>query len=48
MDKLTTQQRHNNMAAIRSKDTKPEIFDDLPFTIENSDCCKIQKTNREF
>lgn len=25
MDKLTTQQRHANMAAIRSKDTKPEM-----------------------
>ena len=24
MDKLSKQQRHNNMAAIRSKDTKPE------------------------
>ena len=23
-------------------------FDDLQFTIENSDCCKIPKTNREF
>lgn len=26
MDKLTLQQRHKNMAAIRSKDTKPEIL----------------------
>ena len=26
MDKLTPQQRHKNMAAIRSKDTKPEII----------------------
>lgn len=25
MDKLTAQQRHANMAAIRSKDTKPEM-----------------------
>ena len=25
MDKLTPQQRHKNMAAIRSKDTKPEL-----------------------
>ena len=23
-------------------------FDNLPFTIENSECCKIPKTNREF
>ena len=98
MDKLSKQQRHTNMAAIRSKDTKPEMivrrglwkrgfryrlnykrlpghpdlvlrkyrtcifvngcfwhghlinlrFDDLQFTIENSACCKIPKTNREF
>ena len=98
MDKLTVQQRHDNMAAIRSKDTKPEMivrrglwsrgfryrlnhkrlpghpdlvlrkyrtcifvngcfwhghhvnlqFDDSQFTIENSECCKIPKTNREF
>jgi len=98
LDKLTPQQRHKNMAAIRSKDTKPEMivrrylwahgfryrlnhkrlpghpdlvlrkyrtcifingcfwhghhinlqFDDLQFTIENSECCKIPKTNREF
>ena len=26
MDKLTPQQRHVNMAAIRSKDTKPEMI----------------------
>ena len=26
MDKISPQQRHNNMAAIRSKDTKPEII----------------------
>ena len=26
MDKLTAQQRHANMAAIRSKDTKPEMI----------------------
>ncbi|MBQ0142796.1 MAG: DNA mismatch endonuclease Vsr [Prevotellaceae bacterium] len=26
MDRLTTQQRHKNMAAIRSKDTKPEMI----------------------
>ena len=26
MDKLTPQQRHKNMAAIRSKDTKPEMI----------------------
>ena len=108
MDKLSKQQRHNNMAAIRSKDTKPEMtvrrglwkrgfryrlnykrlpghpdlvlrkyrtcifvngcfwhghhvdlrFDDLrpdnlqsgemEFTISNSACCKIPKTNRAF
>ena len=98
MDSLTAQQRHANMAAIRSKDTKPEMivrrglwkrgfryrlnherlpghpdlvlkkyrtcifvngcfwhghhinlqFDDLQFTIVNSECCKIPKTNREF
>ena len=97
-DRLTEQQRHKNMSAIRSKDTKPEMivrrglwsrgfryrlnhkrlpghpdlvlrkyrtcifvngcfwhghhinlqFDDLQFTIENSECCKIPKTNREF
>ena len=98
MDKLTSQQRYKIMAAIGSKDTKPEMivrkelwkrgfryrlnhkrlpghpdlvlkkyrtcifvngcfwhghhinlqFDDLQFTIENSECCKIPKTNREF
>ena len=98
MDKLSAGQRHATMAAIRSKDTKPEWivrrglwsrgfryrlnhkrlqghpdlvlrkyrtcifvngcfwhghhvhlpFDDLPFTIENSACCKIPKTNRAF
>ena len=98
MDKLTPQQRHANMAAIHSKDTKPEMivrrglwargfryrlnhkrlpghpdlvlrkyrtcifvngcfwhghhinlqFDNLQFTIESSECCKIPKTNREF
>lgn len=98
MDKLSAQQRHANMAAIHSKDTKPEMivrrglwsrgfryrlnhkrlpghpdlvlrkyrtcifvngcfwhghhvnlqFDDLQFTIENSACCKIPRTNREF
>jgi len=103
MDKLTPQQRHKCMAAIRSKDTKPELkvrrwlwshgyryrlnvksvpgkpdivmrryrtaifvngcfwhghhvnlpfdhlpFDHLQFTIENSACCKIPQTNREF
>ena len=97
-DHLTLQQRHKNMAAIQSKDTKPEMivrcglwkrgfryrlnhkrlpghpdmvlrkyrtcifvngciwhghhinlqFDDLQFTIENSECCKIPKTNRDF
>ena len=26
MDKLTAQQRHNIMAAIHAKDTKPEII----------------------
>ena len=57
--------RSANMAAIRSKDTKPEMIvrrglwkrgfryrlnhkDDLQFTISNSGCCKIPKTNREF
>lgn len=98
MDKLTAEQRHKTMAAIRSKDTKPEmavrrglwsrgfryrlnsprlpghpdlvlrkyrtcIFvngcfwhghhvnlgcDDLPFTIEDSACCRIPSTNRAF
>ena len=102
MDKLTTQQRHANMAAIRSKDTKPEMIvrrglwsrgfryslnhmrlpghPDLVLRkyrtcifvngcfwhghnvalpqmfdgrcqmddVDNSACCKIPKTNREF
>ena len=93
MDKLTTEQRHKNMAAIRSKDTKPEMIVrrglwsrgfryrlnhkrlpghpdlvlrkyrtcifvngcfwhghhvDLQSAIENSACCKIPSTNREF
>ena len=26
MDKLTAQQRHKNMAAIKSKNTKPEMI----------------------
>ena len=98
MDKLTPQQRHTNMAAIRGKDTKPEMIvrrglwkrgfryrlnhkrlpghpdlvlrkyrtcifvngcfwhghgvslniKDETLNIENSECCKIPKTNREF
>lgn len=98
MDKLSAEQRHKNMAAIRSKDTKPEMivrrwlwgrgfryrlnsprlpghpdlvlrkyrtcvfvngcfwhghhvdlqFDNLQLAIENSACCKIPITNREF
>lgn len=101
MDGLTPQQRHNNMAAIRSKDTKLEMIvrrglwkrgfryrlnhkrlpghpdlvlrkyrtcifvngcfwhghnvqletaqiDNGQLIIENSVCCKIPKTNREF
>ena len=100
MDKLTPLQRHANMAAIRSKDTKPEMIvrcglwkrgfryrlnhkrlpghpdlvlrkyrtcifvngcfwhghgvtvpsqiDNGQLTIDNSNCCKIPKTNREF
>ena len=98
MDKLSAEQRHKTMAAIRGKDTKPEWivrrglwskgfryrlnspklpghpdlvlrkyrtcifvngcfwhghhmdfrFTDLRFTIENSECCKIPKTNVEF
>ena len=101
MDKLTPQQRHSNMAAIHSKDTKPEMIvrrglwkrgfryrlnhkrlpghpdlvlrkyrtcifvngcfwhghyvqlptaqmDNGQWIIENSPCCKIPKTNREF
>ena len=70
-DVHTLQQRHNNMAAIRSKDTKPEIIVrrglwkrgfryrlnhnrlwhghqvDMKAP-ENSECCKIPKTNRDF
>ena len=92
MDKLSPEQRHKNMAAIRSKDTKPEIIvrkglwsrgfryrlnykrlpghpdlvlkkyrtcifvngcfwhgHNVPLPIvENSKCCKIPQTNREF
>ena len=99
MDKLSPQQRHNNMAAIHGKDTKPEMvvrrwlwgrgfryrlnhprlpgkpdivmrkyrtcifvngcfwhghhiampqIDNGQLSIDNSDCCKIPKTNREF
>ena len=92
MDRLTAQQRHSNMAAIRSKDTKPEIIvrrglwirgfryrlnhkrlpghPDLVLRkyrtcifvngcfwhghlidmdkLENSNCCKIPNTNRDF
>ena len=99
MDRLNRQQRHARMAAIRSKDTKPEMvvryglwsrgfryrlnytrlpghpdlvlrkyrtcifvngcfwhghnvvfpqIDNGELTIENSECCKIPKTNREF
>ena len=93
MDKLSKQKRHANMAAIRSKDTKPELtvrqglwkrgfryrlnsprlpghpdlvlrkyrtcifvngcfwhghHVDLKESIENSACCKIPKTNRDF
>ena len=113
MDKLSPQQRHANMAAIRSKDTKPEMivrrglwrrgfryrlnhkrlpghpdlvlrkyrtcifvngcfwhghhidlqfddlqsdnlrfedlrFEDLRLTIEDSACCRIPRTNRDF
>ena len=99
MDSLSTQQRHNNMAAIHGKDTKPEMvvrrwlwshgyryrlnhprlpgkpdivmrkyrtcifvngcfwhghhvampqIDNGQLRIENSECCKIPKTNREF
>ena len=98
MDHLSPQQRHTNMAAIRGKDTKPEmivrkglwkrgfryrlnhkrlpghpdlvlrkyrtcifvngcfwhghhtqcIMHNSQFIIENSECCKIPKTNREF
>ena len=101
MDKITAQQRHANMAAIRSKDTKPEMIvrrglwkrgfryrlnhkrlpghpdlvlrkyrtcifvngcfwhghnvqlqtaqmDNGQLIIDNSGCCKIPKTNRDF
>lgn len=92
MDRLSPQQRHKNMASIRSKDTKPEMivrrglwkrgfryrlnYKRLPghpdlvlrkyrtcifvngcfwhghmvdtLSFENSKCCKIPKTNREF
>ena len=99
MDKLSKQQRHNNMAAIRSKDTKAEMIvrrglwkrgfryrlnhkrlpghpdlvlrkyrtcifvngcfwhghgvtespvQDSGFKVQDSACCKIPKTNREF
>ena len=92
MDKLSPEQRHKNMAAIRGKDTKPEIIvrkglwrmgfryrlnhkrlpghpdlvlkkyrtcifvngcfwhgHNVDITIfDNTDCCKIPKTNREF
>ena len=98
MDKLTPQQRHKAMSAIRGKDTKPEMIvrrglwkrgfryrlnhkrlpghpdlvlrkyrtcifvngcfwhghkvtlniKDETLNIDNSECCKIPKTNREF
>ena len=92
MDKLSLEQRHKNMAAIHSKDTKPEMIvrrglwkrgfryrlnhkrlpghPDLVLrkyrtcifvngcfwhghlvdmkVFENSECCKIPKTNRDF
>ena len=92
MDKLSAEQRHKNMAAIHSKDTKPEMIvrrglwkrgfryrlnhkrlpghPDLVLrkyrtcifvngcfwhghlvdlkVFENSGCCKIPKTNRDF
>ena len=96
MDKVSAEQRHRNMAAIRSKDTKPEwvvrrglwsrgfryrlnsprlpghpdlvlrkyrtcifvnacfwhghnvVIDNSQLTIDNSACCKIPRTNREF
>ena len=92
MDKLSPEQRHKNMAAIHSKDTKPEMIvrkglwrmgfryrlnhkrlpghPDLVLkkyrtcifvngcfwhghyvyisNFENTDCCKIPKSNREF
>ena len=99
MDRLSPQQRHNCMASIRSKDTKPELvvrkglwrkgfryrlndkrlpghpdlvlrkyrtcifingcfwhghnvalpqIENGELIIDNSECCKIPKTNREF
>ena len=99
MDHLTTQQRHKNMAAIRSRNTKPEMIvrrglwsrgfryrlnsprlpghpdlvlkkyrtcifvngcfwhghnvtmsqmDNGQWIMDNSNCCKIPQTNREF
>lgn len=92
MDKLSAEQRHKNMAAIHSKDTKPEMIvrkwlwsrgfryrlnsarlpgrpdlvlkkyrtcifvngcfwhgHNVPLPkVENSECCKIPQTNREF
>ena len=100
MDKLSAEQRHKNMAAIHSKDTKPEMIvrkglwsrgfryrlnspklpghpdlvlrkyrtcifvngcfwhghhvtmpsqmDNGQWIIDNSECCKIPRTNREF
>ena len=98
MDKLTPQQRHNTMASIRGKNTKPEMIvrrglwkrgfryrlnhkrlpghpdlvlrkyrtcifvngcfwhghgvtlniENGTLNIENSECCKIPKSNREF
>jgi DNA mismatch endonuclease (patch repair protein) len=100
MDKISAEQRHNNMAAIHSKDTKPEMIvrkglwsrgfryrlnspklpghpdlvlrkyrtcifvngcfwhghgvamppqmDNGKWIIDNSECCKIPNTNREF
>jgi len=100
MDKLSAEQRHKNMAAIHSKDTKPEMIvrkglwsrgfryrlnspklpghpdlvlrkyrtcifvngcfwhghgvamppqmDNGKWIIDNSECCKIPNTNREF
>ena len=99
MDKLSQEQRHKNMAAIRGKDTKPEMIvrkglwsrgfryrlnsprlpghpdlvlkkyrtcifvngcfwhghgvtlsqvESLEFSVENSECCKIPHTRREF
>ena len=32
-DKITCQQRHNNMAAIHGKDTKPEMVENPKVTI---------------